>query len=62
MPPARLARKRLHVLKLAICGLPDQIILKMKIDPDELLKTKGKFGPKRVDPDGRQKTKELRDN
>jgi hypothetical protein len=35
-------------------------MLKMKVDPDELLKTKGKFRTKNIDPDGCLKTKELR--
>jgi hypothetical protein len=35
-------------------------MLKMKVDPDELLKTKGKFRTKNIDPDGCLKIKELR--
>ena len=35
-------------------------MLKMKDDPDELLKTKGKFRTKNIDADDCMKTKELR--
>jgi hypothetical protein len=35
-------------------------MLKMKDDPDELLKTKGKFRTRNIDPDGYLKIKELR--
>ena len=35
-------------------------MLKMKDDPDELLKTKGKFRTKNTDPDDCMKIKELR--
>jgi hypothetical protein len=35
-------------------------MLKMKDDPDELLKTKGKFRTKNINPDELLKTKELR--
>src|ERR1019366_3772535 len=35
-------------------------MLKMQDDPDELLKTKGKFRTKNIDPDGCLKIKELR--
>jgi hypothetical protein len=35
-------------------------MLKMEDDPDELLKTKGKFRMKNIYPDGCLKTKELR--
>ena len=35
-------------------------MLKMKVDPDELLKTKGKFKMKKLDPDGCLKIKGLR--
>jgi hypothetical protein len=34
----------------------------MKVDPDELLKTKGKLKSKIVDPDGCLKTNELYEN
>jgi hypothetical protein len=34
-------------------------MLKIQDDPDELLKTKGKFKPKKLDPDGCLKIKEL---
>ena len=37
-----------------------QKMLKMKDDPDELLKTKGRFRMKKLDPDGCLKIKELR--
>jgi hypothetical protein len=37
-------------------------MLKIKVDPDELLKTKGKFRTKNIDPDGCLKTKDLCDN
>ena len=37
-------------------------MLKMKDDPDELLKTKGKFRTENTYPDGCLKIKELRDN
>ena len=40
-------------------GVPKEM-LKMKDDPDELLKTKGKFRTKNIDPDEYLKTKELR--
>jgi hypothetical protein len=36
-------------------------MLKMKVDPDELLKTKGKFRTKNINPDGYLKTKDLCD-
>jgi hypothetical protein len=35
-------------------------MLKMQDDPDELLKTKGKLKPKKLDPDECMKMKELR--
>jgi hypothetical protein len=35
-------------------------MLKMQDDPDELLKTKGKFRTKNIDPDECMKIKELR--
>jgi hypothetical protein len=41
-------------------GAVTQKMLKMKVDPDELLKTKGKFRTKNIDPDGCLKIKELR--
>jgi hypothetical protein len=39
---------------------PQEEMLKMKDDPDELLKTKGKFRTKNIDPDDYLKIKELR--
>jgi hypothetical protein len=39
-----------------------QKMLKMKIEPDELLKTKGKLKPKIIDPDGCLKINELRED
>jgi hypothetical protein len=39
---------------------PKEEMLKMKVDPDKLLKTKGKFRTENIDPDGYLKTKELR--
>jgi hypothetical protein len=41
-------------------GAVTQKMLKMQDDPDELLKTKGKFRLKKLDPDGCLKIKELR--
>ena len=41
-------------------GLRPKRMLKMKDDPDELLKTKGKFRTKNIDPDDCMKIKELR--
>jgi hypothetical protein len=39
---------------------PREEMLKMKDDPDELLKTKGKFRTKNINPDDYLKIKELR--
>jgi hypothetical protein len=41
-------------------ALPQEEMLKMKDDPDELLKTKGKLRPKKLYPDDCMKIKELR--
>jgi hypothetical protein len=38
----------------------EEEMLKMQVDPDELLKTKGKFRTKNIDPDECVKIKELR--
>ena len=50
----------MHHSRFAPGRCPQEEMLKMKDDPDELLKTKGKFRTKNIDPDGCLKIKELR--
>jgi hypothetical protein len=50
-----------HALSRSAPGrCPQEEMLKMKDDPDELLKTKGKFRMKNSDPDECMKIKDLR--
>jgi hypothetical protein len=48
------------LFKVRTGAVTQEEMLKMKDDPDELLKTKGKFRTKNIEPDDFLKTKELR--
>jgi hypothetical protein len=48
------------LFKIRTGAATQEEMLKMKDDPDELLKTKGKFRTKNIEPDDCMKIKELR--